>query len=168
MAKPVSTQFRHTLPVFLVLIGGICLNTAVRADARSVLPPASAVKGWKQIGAARTYNAGNLYDLIDGEAQAVLNYSFVSAAHAEYAPAGAAKPVVTVDVYDMKDPIDAFGLFGSDRLGGTPVAVGAEGVQMSGALNFWKGQYVIRTTLVQASPAGRTAQMALARAAAAR
>ncbi|HZT41319.1 MAG TPA: DUF6599 family protein [Chthonomonadaceae bacterium] len=168
MTQTVLTRFQRFLPTFLVLIGSLCLAAMARADARSVLPPASAVKGWKMIGAQRTYNASNLYDLIDGEAQAVLNYSFVSAAHAEYAPAGASKPALTIDVYDMKDPIDAFGLFGSDRLGGTPVAVGTEGVQMSGGLDFWKGQYVVRTALVQSSLADRAAQLAFARAAAAR
>jgi hypothetical protein len=168
MTKTVLMQVKRLMPVFLALSGGICLDTAARADARSILPPATSVKGWKQIGAPRTYNASNLYDLIDGEAQAVLNYSFVSAAHAEYAPVGVSKPALTIDVYDMKDPINAFGLFGSDRLGGSPVAVGTEGVQVSGALNFWKGPYVVRTTLVQSSPANKAAQMAFARAAAVR
>ena len=168
MTTSVWKRFKRFMPVFLALLGGIGLGAAAHADARSILPPASAVKGWKQIGAARVYNASNLYDLIDGEAQAVLNYSFVSAAHAEYAPAGASRPALTIDVYDMKDPINAFGLFGSDRLGGSPVAVGTEGVQVSGGLDFWKGQYVVRTALVQANPAGRAAQMAFARAAAAR
>lgn len=170
-------RLRSTRPVRWALLVGcpglLCLLFAAprmaRADAKSVLPAASAVKGWKQVGATKTFNSGNLFDLIDGEAQAVLAYSFAGAAHAEYAPASATKPVLTIDVYDMSDPLNAFGLFGSDRLGGKPFALGAEGVRIDpGALNFWKGRYVVRTTLVQAGPANMSAQIAYAKAIAAR
>lgn len=139
------------------------------ADAKGVLPPASAVKGWKQLGAPKLYNPSNLYDLIDGEAQAVLTYSFVACAHAEYAPANSARPVLTIDVYDMSDPLNAFGLFGSDRRSGKATAVGTEGVLIApSGLNFWKGRYVVRTAIVQVSPANQAAQLAFAKATAAK
>lgn len=158
---------------------GVAVGLAVCAlDARaravgpeSVIPPASAAGAWKQVGRTRTFNPSNLYDLIDGEAEAVRQYAFVAAAHAEYAPAKAARPAITVDVYDMSNPLNAFGLFGSDRLSGTPAGVGTESVRIAPTgLNFWKGRYVVRTAIVAPHPdsAMQTAQMALARAAAAR
>jgi len=137
-----------------------------------VLPAGSVVKGWKQIGATRLYNANNLFDLIDGEAQAVLAYAFAGCAHGEYGPAGQSRPAITVDVYDMSDPLNAFGLFGSDRISGKPIAIGAEGVQIGKTgLSFWKGRYVVRMAIVaqgQVTPANQASQMALARAVAAK
>src|SRR5579884_52607 len=150
------------------LLFASALNAA-HADPRKVLPPASAVKGWKQVGKARVYNPNNLFDLIDGEAEAVKAYHFVSCAHAEYAPAPQSRPVLTIDVFEMGDPLDAFGLFGSDRRSGSSTAIGAEGIKIApSGLNFWKGRYVVRTTIVQVSPANQAAQLAFAKAAAAR
>ena len=90
----------------------------------------SAVSGWKQVGAPKRYNSSNLFDLVDGEAQAMMGYSFAGPRRtASTRPAGQSKPVLTIDVYDMTDPLNAFGLFSSDRISGKPVAIGAEGVQ---------------------------------------
>jgi hypothetical protein len=161
-------------PVRLVALGltiaaglSIASSNACRADAKDILPPP--ITKWTRVGTPRTYNPSNLYDLVDGEAQSILPYSFVLCAHAEYAPAGQPKPALTIDVYDLTDPLDAFGMFGSDRLGGTPVPIGTEGVKLgNSALNFWKGRYVVRTSLVAVNPANQAAQLAFARATAAR
>jgi hypothetical protein len=75
-----------------------------------------------------------------------------------------------MDVFDMTNPLNAFGLFSSsDRQSGKPVAIGTEGVRIEpSGLNFWKGRYVVRTTIVQVNPAAKAALTAFARAAAAR
>jgi hypothetical protein len=157
-----------------IVVGGVLLSgqparAAGASGVQSVLPPASAVPGWKQIGASKLYNSSNLFDLVDGEAQAIMEYAFVACAHAEYAPAGQSKPLLTIDVYDVTDPLNAFGLFSSDRSSGKPVAVGAEGVQIGpSGLNFWKGRYVVRTTIVAVSPANQKAELAFAKATAGR
>src|SRR5689334_7376563 len=92
------------LTALLALVAVTAVVSRAQADAKAILPPASAVKGWKQLGPPRVYNSSNLFDLIDGEAQAILTYNFVSCAHAEYAPANSSRPVLTIDVYDMTDP----------------------------------------------------------------
>jgi hypothetical protein len=125
------------------------------------------------LGKARTYNSTTLYDLIDGEADAILQYDFRGCAHGEYAPASSSSPVLTIDVYDMGSPLNAFGLFGSsDRLSGRPVKLGSEGVRIgSSGVNLWKDRYLVRTALVgrgSVTPANQAAQMKFASAAAAR
>lgn len=169
---------RITFAFLPALLAGCLVSTLFAAPARaatpqSVLPPASAVKGWKLIGKPRAYNPRNLYELINGEAEAVTRYAFTSLAHGEYGPAGSKVPTLTVDVYDMSDPLNAFGMFSSsDRGSGPKVAVGAEGVRIGNSgLNFWKGRYVVRTALIGrggTTPANRAAQMAFAKASAAR
>jgi hypothetical protein len=148
-------------------LAGLIGSPAHAAGPRDILPEASTVKGWKTVGAPRLYNSGNLFDLIDGGAQAVLGYAFVACAYGQYAPAGQTKPALTIEVYDMTDPLNAFGLFGSDRSSGKPVPIGVEGVAIgSSGLNFWKGRYVVRTTILKVDPATTAAQMAFAKAAA--
>jgi hypothetical protein len=163
----VYTGLRHG--VVTAGLGVFVLHTAFAAGPQSVLPAASAVKGWKQIGTTKLYNPNNLFDLVDGEAESIKQYSFVACAHAEYAPASQNKPVLTIDVFDMTDPMNAFGLFSSDRASGKPIAIGAEGVQIPpSAINFWKGHYVVRTTIVQVNPANQAAQLAFTKATAAK
>ena len=162
---------RHSwMRIGLLVAGALCAASALAAGPQNVLPPASTVKGWKAIGAPKLYNSNNLFNLIDGEAEAVMAYAFAGEAHAEYAPAGQSRPVLTIDVFDMTDPLNAFGLFSSsDRMSGKPVAIGAEGVRIApSGLNFWKGRYVVRTTIVQVNPASKAALEAFARAAAGR
>ncbi len=150
----------------------VVVPSAYAETVKTVLPPASVVKGWKLFNGIRVYNRSNIYNLIDGEADAVLSYDFVSCAHAEYGPAKASRPVITMDVYDMTDPLNAYGMFGSDRMSGPPVKIGAEGVRIGQTgLNFWKGKYVVRGTIVamgSVSPQNKAELFKLVRAAAAR
>lgn len=153
------------------LLGGLAAPGRA-ATASSVLPPATIVAGWKRL-STHSYSAANLYQAINGEADAVRRFDFRTMIHGEYAPAASSRPVITVDVFDMGDPLNAYGLFaGSDRGSGSPATVGAEGVSIDGTgLNFWKDRFVVRTTIVgsgAATPQNRAAQNALARAAAAR
>src|ERR1700737_4384864 len=98
---------RHPwIMVGLLIAGGLLAASAHAAGPQSVLPPASTVKGWHPIGAPKTYNSNTLFNLIDGEAQAVMDYAFVAEAHGEYAPAGQSRPVLTMDVFDMTDPLN--------------------------------------------------------------
>ena len=160
---------RTVLTPAVVALCAVTAGPALAVSAREVLPPASAVKGWKAVGQSRVYTASNLFDLINGEAESILAFQFVACAHGEYAPAGQTKPVLTIDVYQMKDPLNAFGVFGSDRQSGKPIAIGAEGVNIApSGINFWKGPYVVRTAIVQVNPANQAAQQAFARAAAGR
>lgn len=159
---------------FLALSSALCLAGCLAAQAagpQGVLPPGSTVKGWKQVGATKQFNSRTIFDLVDGEGDAILAYAFAGCAHGEYAPAKAAQPALTVDVYDMSDPLNAYGMFSSnDRISGKPEKIGAEAVRIgTTGLNFWKGRYVVRTTLIgrgAAFSANQAALSAFAKAAA--
>ncbi|HEY3267435.1 MAG TPA: DUF6599 family protein [Armatimonadota bacterium] len=155
----------------LLALVTLATPAARAAGPQSILP--APAKGWKQIGQTKLYNGQGLYNLVDGEAEAILSFSFAGCAHGEYAPAKAAAPALTVDVYDMTNPLNAWGMFGgSDRQSGRPAPVGVEGVRIGATgLNFWKGRYVVRTALVgrgAATPANQKAQLAMAKSAASR
>lgn len=161
------------LTVLSFVVGSAVVLMESRAHAAgpdSVLPAGAAVKGWKQIGKTRLFNPDNIYDLVDGEGESIKQYAFLACAHAEYGPAAASKPSLTIDIYDMTNPLNAFGLFGSERTSGQPVAIGAEAVKIGqGGLNFWKGRYVVRTTITGRPDApSQAAQTAYAKATAAK
>ena len=124
--------------------------TAFAAGPQGILPSGGTVKGWKQIGAVKTFNSRTIFDLVDGEGDAILAYSFKGCAHGEYGPAKSAQPALTIDVYDMGDALNAYGLFSSsDRNSGKATGLGSEGVKIGqSGLNFWKGRYLVRTALI--------------------
>ena len=84
------------------------------------------VKGWKREGKVRTYNPGNLWEYINGAAELFLAYGFESLQSCDLSQK---KLVVTVDIYDMGDPLHAFGVFNTERPRDTkPLAIGAAGI----------------------------------------
>jgi hypothetical protein len=154
----------------LLLAASAC---SLAAGPQTVLPSGTTVKGWKQMGGVKVFNNKTIFDLVDGEGDAILAYSFRGCAHGEYGPAKSAQPAITIDVYDMGDPLNAYGLFSSsDRSSGKATALGSEGVKIGqSGLNFWKGRYLVRTTLIgrgAAFPSNQTAQTAYAKATAAK
>lgn len=156
-----------TLCAIVVLLGASA--QAAPPSILKVLPSPGAVKGWKQVGATQTYDGNTLFELINGEAEAIKAYSFAGCANADYAPAGSTKPELTITIFDMTDSLNAFGVFGSDRISGKPAGIGVESVLIEpSGLNFWKGRYVVRTVIFHPTPANRAAMQAFARATAAR
>ena len=139
--------------VSLVMAGAACVPLASRADTRSALPPA--VGDFKLTHPAQVYSPATLENHIDGEAEAVKHYDFKECAYGEYAPKGLGNQLITVDVYQMGDPTNAWGYYsGQQNAGAKEVSVGgAHGYQESTALNFWKGAYYVKVTIT-ASPPG--------------
>jgi hypothetical protein len=92
-------------------------------------------------GAVRFY-ASDLYRYMDGGADIYLKYGLVAMAHREYKSAGVE---MTVDVFDMGGPVQAFGIYSSER---SPeyhfIDIGAEGYSSESTLNFLQGRYYVR------------------------
>jgi len=90
---------------------------------------------------ARFYSS-DLYRYMDGGADIYLKYGLVAMAHREYQSAGAD---MTVDVFDMGGPLEAFGIYSAER---SPeyhfIPIGAEGYSSESTLNFLQGRYYVR------------------------
>jgi hypothetical protein len=91
--------------------------------------------------AARFYSS-DLYRYMDGGADIYLKYGLVALAHREYKRAGVE---MTVDVFDMGSPLQAFGIYSAER---SPeyhfIDIGAEGYSSESTLNFVQGRYYVR------------------------
>jgi hypothetical protein len=91
----------------------------------------------------RSFDGKNLYEYIDGAADLFLSYGFTGLATAAYDLGE--QHSITVDVYDMAAPINAFGVYTSERPEQTPeLAIGAQGYFANGLLAFWKGPYYVK------------------------
>ncbi|HZP84648.1 MAG TPA: DUF6599 family protein [Chthonomonadaceae bacterium] len=148
---------------------GLLPSPAARADARAALPPAAG--GFKMKGKVVVYTPATLENHIDGEAEAVKRYDFRQCAYAEYAPNGQGNQLITVDIFQMGSPLDAYGYYAKQRNARARfLKIGAEGYQEPTALNFWKGPYYVRLAITasHAPPAFQQAMPKIAQAVAAK
>jgi len=137
------------------------LSMRASADAKGALPAGAG--SLKQVHSAQSptvYTPATLENHIDGEAQAVKEYNFKACAYAEYAPNGAGNQLLTVDIYDMGSPEDAYGYYSHQRSSDAKlVKIGGEGYVEPTALNFWKGQYYVKLAITATNPAPFQADM---------
>ncbi len=80
------------------------------------------IEGWTRAGEVRMYGADNLWEYIDGAAELFVEYGVQSCATADLSSGDL---TVTVDVYDMGTPLDAFGVYSRERSGDAIAVPGA-------------------------------------------
>jgi hypothetical protein len=114
------------------------------------LPGDGAIAGWAPTGEARQFDAENLYDLVDGQADAFFAYAFEQVATRDYGDAGGR--ALRVEIWQLETPASAYGLFTTHRAG-TPVPYGNEGDADPGRrLDFWQDRYMVRLLALQELP----------------
>lgn len=107
---------------------------------------ASLLPDHTRLGAQKTgepsFYAENLYELIDGAADAFHSYDFSALIHQEYK---ANDVELSVDIYDMGSPLNAFGIYSAERSPNYDFrAFGAEGYVDEMILNFLQDSYYIK------------------------
>ena len=121
----------------VTLSAGVAMSQSLE-KLYSVLP--SEVSGWKKAEPPETYDKSNLFDYIDGGAELYISYNFRKLLAVRYK--GAGEEEIVIDIFDMGNSFNAFGLFShgrerEDRLAGQ----GSE--YSAGLLTFWKDRYYV-------------------------
>ena len=107
----------------------------------AALLPDPAAFGGKAASAAALYGA-DLYNYIDGGAEAYHKRCFVMLAHREYKVRDID---LTADVYDMGTPEHARAMYAAERSPESrSIGIGDEGYEGEGFLNFVQGRYYVR------------------------
>ena len=90
----------------------------------------------------RQFYSEDLYRYIDGAADAFLGYGLVAMIHQEYKSKDAD---ITVDIYDMGKPLNAFGIYAAERSPSYKfLSVGTEGYASEFALNFFQSSFYVK------------------------
>jgi len=112
----------------------------------ALLPVGGQLSDWRQTFEPRFFQRENLFEYIDGAADQYLQYGFRMVLTTDYA-VGADSSSITVEIYCMKNPLLAFGIFASERSSEEPkVDIGTDGYLGANVLNFCKGPYYIKIT----------------------
>jgi hypothetical protein len=136
------------------LIGSVALPSLSMATTGTsdLLPPSGAVDGWDHAEPIKLYLPDNLYEYINGAADGYLVFDFMVLAHASYRHPEREGQYITVDVYEMASPEDAFGIYSVERAPDQRIVdLGDQAYVTPGFLAFQQERFYV---LLEAHPLG--------------
>ena len=122
-------------------------SAAAPAAITSLLPSPGFSEGWITDGKKETFGPENLYQHIDGEAELFMPYGFEALAFSLYVTAKDPNTALAVDIYRMRSPLDAYGIYSNYRNPDAGIVnVGAEGFAGDTQLMFYQDRYFVEIT----------------------
>jgi len=109
----------------------------------SLIPLKDVPKGWALIEGPRTYTKKTLFEHIDGQAELFLKYGFQRSVFAIYQNRENAQNQIELDIYDMGNVLQAFGIFSRFRSEDRPMGIGLDSFLDDGSALFYKGRYFV-------------------------
>jgi hypothetical protein len=135
-----KNKFKITF-LCLCFLGMTIMAEANRLTELSKQLPAQ-INGWRKSAQTTLYTPKNLFKYIDGGAELYISYSFKHLLAQKYTKADL--PGITVDVFDMGNSFNAFGVFSHSRETlDNSVGDDVESEYGGGLLTFWKGRYYV-------------------------
>jgi len=149
-----------------VMLAGACLllgcGRKAGSGAAKPFPETNEVSGWNKTGETRTFEAANLWQYIDGDAEKYIQAGVRKTLTADYRYRDSVDAVA--DTYVMAAPDGARKLFGAEpSVGSQPVSLGDAGRLYGASLVFRKGPYLVRVVAYKESPEVAKALVELAR-----
>ncbi len=112
---------------------------------KTLFPEDNVIPGWRKSKEISLFQPHNLYEHIDGAAEAFLAYGFQLCGTTDYISDSLPDEFIRVDIYNMEKDIQAFGMYASERYPGQEIInVGTQGYVEPSVLNFWKGPYYVK------------------------
>ncbi len=122
------------------------------------------ISGWKISGAPHSFGPQDLFEYINGAADFLIEYGFVSLEGAYYHSGTDPDDSVTVDIYDMGEKLNAFGVFQSKRSEDAPILnIGTASFSGEGYLAFYKDRYFVEINAFIENQEWKTQPLVMAR-----
>ena len=152
------TACRLALGAALALLSaGVTMSQSLE-KLYSVLP--DEVSGWKKAAPPDTYDKTNLFDYIDGGAELYISYNFQKLLAVRYK--GAGDEEIVIDMFDMGNSYNAYGLFSHGREREDGLA-GQGSEYNAGLLAFWKDRCYVSILAYPETEAKKTLVLGLGR-----
>ncbi|KPJ75761.1 MAG: hypothetical protein AMJ54_14085 [Deltaproteobacteria bacterium SG8_13] len=160
-AQQMNPYGRHRTPapqLFGLLAGALMIamtamtHAASVADLQPKLP--TRVSGWQAEGEDRTFDDRTIFGYIDGAGEVYRAYNMRACLSRRFAKDG--QTDITLDVFDMGSPEDAFGVFTHDT-DGERVDIGQDARYRPGWLSFWQNRFFVSIYLDEESAAAELA-----------
>jgi hypothetical protein len=142
--KPRDPVKQIRLIVLTVLLS-LFMGTQVSSKEIAIgsLLPKDLLEGWTRISGPQVYTQKTLFEHTDGQAEIFLQYGFQKSVFAIYQNGNNSKDQIELDLYDMGNVLQAFGIFSRFRSEDRPAGVGLESNLEESSLLFYKGRYFV-------------------------
>jgi hypothetical protein len=118
----------------------------------SLMPKKDLPDGWALIDGPQTYTKKTLFKHIDGQAELYLKYGFQKSIFAIYQNRKNPKNQIELDIYDMENVLQAFGVFSRFRNEDRPGGFGLDSYLDDHSALFYKGKYFVLLYATESSP----------------
>lgn len=126
------------MKIIIVLLS-VILQVTVLSGQQNFFPQ---IKGYKTASNYPVYTPDDLWDYINGGADAYLALGFIDLNITEYVKG---KNIIKVEIYSFANDAEAFGIYSMER---SPsylfISIGAQGYAEEGLVNFYKDRYYIK------------------------
>ncbi len=116
------------------------------------------IDGWAAEPEDHIYDEKTIFRYINGAAEVYKAYNMKQCLSRRYAIDDG--PGIVLDIFDMRSPEDAFGVFTHDT-DGEPVKIGQSGLYRPGWLSFWKHRYFVSIYAEEETEAAEKAVLGL-------
>ena len=147
MYKPKVRSLKLGCILLVLLLAGCGGKLASLAD---VFPGADDFPDWTPAGEVEVFDREDIFDLVNGQAEAFFAYGFEQVAVQRYENAEGA--VLHIEVWQLATPADAYGLF-TAGIAGESADIGNDGDADPGRrLAFWQDRYTVHVRARQELP----------------
>lgn len=121
------------------------------SDMRSLVPRETP-DGWVPRGTPQVFTKKTLFEHIDGQADLFLQYGFERSIFTVFQKRSTSEQRIDLDIYDMGDAVQAFGIFSRFRRGDRSAGIGLDSYLADRYALFYKGKYFIVIQAAESSP----------------
>ena len=118
----------------------------------SLIPKKDLPDGWALIDGPQTYTEKTLFKHIDGQAELYLKYGFQKSIFGIYQSKKSRENQIELDIYDMGNVLQAFGVFSRFRNEDRPGGFGLDSYLDDHSALFYKGKYFVLLYATESSP----------------
>jgi hypothetical protein len=127
-------------------------NSFSKEIAVESLLPKEIGRGWTLVSDPQTYTKKTLFEHVDGQAELFFKYGFQKSAFAVYQDKKNQKNQIDLDIYDVGNVLQAFGIFSRFRNEDRPAGIGLDSYLDDHSLLFYQGKYFVMLYAVESNP----------------
>ncbi|MEW6529292.1 MAG: DUF6599 family protein [Thermodesulfobacteriota bacterium] len=117
----------------------------------SLIPPESP-DGWAPKGAPQVFTKETLFEHINGQADLFLQYGFERSIFVDYRNKNVGEEKIDLDIYDMGNVLQAFGIFSRFRQDDLSARIGLDSYLDDRYALFYKGKYFVVLQATEPNP----------------
>jgi hypothetical protein len=146
-------NFKRLIILSILVLTAIHWKVSLAAvPLESLIPKKDIPEGWVLIHGPQTYSRKTLFEHIDGQAELFFKYGFQKSVFAIYQSKESREDQIEVDIYDMGNVVQAFGVFSRFRNEDRPGGFGLDSFLNDHSALFYKGRYFVMFYATESNP----------------